>query len=274
MRFMPRSESTCADSCACPCGLANKQPHLPSHTASAGAVSVVSSWRSGHQPRSGGGPIQVPAGAGPPDPTPVHPRRWDLIRDHPSSRGRHPIAVIAPPGIPVLARTPLRERAGRGFSGAAPKPASPRPAATAAVAAAMRATFSPGRVYPAQFILKRPSEAALSTGPAPPPLLVTVGPARTTKPARSVGVRSRPTGPTGPTGWRSTRSPSRSPVRVGMRVRSWSPPIVVAGSPIPVGAPARVPEVAWTPFRERAWLTFGLRRDTQAGQSKTGGHYR
>lgn len=41
-------------------------------------------------------PIQVPAEAGPPGPTPVHSCRWDPIRDHPSSRGRIPNPSYCP----------------------------------------------------------------------------------------------------------------------------------------------------------------------------------
>jgi hypothetical protein len=41
----------------------------------------------------------------------------------------------------------------------------------------------------------------------------------------------------------------------------------VTTSPVPVIAPTRVPEVTWTPLRERAWLSLSLRRGTQTGQS-------
>jgi hypothetical protein len=49
--------------------------------------------------------------------------------------------------------------------------------------------------------------------------------------------------------------------------------VVVATSPVPVVAPTRIPEIAGTPLRERAWLSLSLRRDTQTGESQTGGHY-
>ena len=67
-------------------------------------------------------------------------------------------------------------------------------------------------------------------------------------------------------------TPSRSPVRIGMRVRPRSPPVIVAASPVPIGTPTWVPEVAWAPLREGARLSLSLRRSVQTGQPQAGGH--
>jgi hypothetical protein len=91
-----------------------------------------------------------------------------------------------------------------------------------------------------------------------------------TGPARPTG-SGVPFRSTGPARRRSARSPSRSPVRVGMGVGSGSPPIVVAAVPVPVGTPDRVPEVSRAPLRERAGLCFGVGRGGQASQPETGG---
>jgi hypothetical protein len=67
-------------------------------------------------------------------------------------------------------------------------------------------------------------------------------------------------------------TPSRSPVRIWMRVRPRSSPVIVAASPVPIGTPTWVPEVAWAPLREGVRLSLSLRRSIQTGQPKTGGH--
>jgi hypothetical protein len=72
---------------------------------------------------------------------------------------------------------------------------------------------------------------------------------------------------------RSARSPTRSPMGVGMRVRSRPAPVVVAVTPVPVRAPDRVPEIARAPLRERPRLSLSLGGSAQTCQSQTGGDH-